>query len=435
MQIKRKCLMVLSLIMTAALLGSCGWKGRGASIPDDAGTKITPTEIPVTYTPTPFQVREPLVTDVNADAHAVMPLLSGHDEPIWQFAEHNPIEKTISGDSATKADFQIFHTDTQLYIRLNVQDKSKTVTNQVDTSDRVVIFLNEAGDKPAKYAAGDATCTILRDGRIVYGTGCDSSHMKAVGFETDNGYVVEVTMSLVAVTVIPDTVVGFDVQVIDLDGDKIVKKLAWNDTSDKTATTLTGIGSLALEKDNNTGRFPSPVIDGEDEELWSISQAFPLQNPAWGDKGTEAEFRILWDTGKVYLKIDVKDATPNSEGMVMTRKDCVEVFLCGDGTKSDKYREGKDLHIRIGRDGALECGNGINASAVTYQVKSNESGYTVEVMLPAPKESMVCGGFLGLDIHVNDSEGEGQRNRILTWSDTSLMTYTDLSAVGTINLK
>ncbi|MBO4324759.1 MAG: hypothetical protein J5845_05110 [Lachnospiraceae bacterium] len=434
MRIKRICLAALSLIMTAALLSACGWKGRGASIPDDAGAKITPTEIPVTYTPTPFQVREPLVTDVNADAHAVMPLLSGYDEPVWQFAERRPIEKTIVGGSATTADFQVFHTDTQLYIRLNVQDKTRTITNQADTSDRVMIFLNEAGDKPAKYAAGDATCTILRDGRIVYGTGCDSSHMKAVGFETDNGYVVEVTMPLVAVTVIPDTEIGFDVTVIDLDGDKVVKKLAWNDTSDKTATNLTGIGTLALEKDN-AGRFPKPVMDGEVEELWDASQAFPLQNPAWGDKGTEAEFRILWDTDRVYLLIDVKDNTPNSEGMVMTRKDCVEVFLCGDGTKSETYREGKDLHVRIGRDGALECGNGIKASALTYEVKGTDTGYTVEVSLPAPKASMTFGGFLGLDIHVNDSEGEGQRNRILTWSDTSLKTYTDLSAVGTINLK
>lgn len=421
------------LVSALCLSVSCGWKDRGATIPDEA-VYMTPTGIPVTYTPTPFQTREPAVAPVNADANSIIPQLSGFDEPVWQFAKHNEISKTVSGSSDTKADFQMYHTDSLLYIRVNVQDKTRTVTNQAETSDHIAVFLNEAGDKPKKYAAGDCMCTVLRDGRLVYGTGCDAAHMKAVGFDTEQGYVVELILPLVSITAKEGVEIGFDIQITDLDNDKTVKKLAWSDTSGRTETNLNGVGTVKLDSET-AGRLPKPEIDAIAEDLWETAALNPLRNIAWGDRGAEATFRILWDTYRIYLLIRVTDETPNSEGILMTRKDSVEVFLCGDGTKSDTYREGKDMHFRIGRDGAIECGNGATASALSYKVTGDEKGYVVELSVPVPKESLVHGGFLGLDIHVNDSEGEGQRNKILTWSDTGLKTFEDLSNVGTINLK
>ena len=429
----RKGILLTALLLCTGVLASCGWKDRGPNIPDSNLTP-TPTPLAVTYTPTPYQARQPLVPSVNADAYSVVPRFSGLDEPVWKTAKSFPIEKTVTETGDTKADAQIFYSDNLLYIRVNVEDTTRTITNTVDKSDHVKVYLNEKADCPGEYAAGDCYCTVLRDGRLVYGPGCDTAKMKAVGFDTGNGYVIQVLMPLTTVKATKGTKLGFDIVVTDLDGDMVVKKLAFCDTSGKTDRDLSGIGVLELGKDT-TSALPKPVIDGKEEALWETVSYIPLQNPAWGKDGAEAGFKVMWDTDRLYLLIQVSDDTPNSEGTVMTRKDSVEVFLCGDGSKSETYRKGKDMHVRIGRDGGLECGNGASVSAIEYKVTGNAEGYLVEVSLPVPKESMEHGNFLGLDIHVNDSEGEGQRNKILTWSDTTLLTNKDLSDVGTINIK
>lgn len=429
----RKGILLAVLWIAAYLTVACGWKDRGPNIPDSDFTP-TPTPLAVTYTPTPYQPKQPLVPSVNADAYSVVPGLSGADDPVWKVVGHVPVEQSADVNGNTKADAQVLFTSNLLYVRINVEDSTCTITNTVEHSDHVKVYLNEKGDRPGDYAAGDCYCTVLRDGRLVYGTGCDTEHMKAVGFETETGYVVELLMPMTTISAKAGTKIGFDIVITDLDGDRLVKRLAYKDTSGKTDRDFSGIGELTLGKEG-TAQLPKPVIDGADEDLWKTIEYIPLQNPAWGKDGAEAGFKILWDQERIYLLIQVTDGTPNSEGTVMTRKDSVEVFLCGDASKSESYRKGKDMHVRIGRDGGLECGNGASVSALEYKVTGDDKGYLVEVSLPVPKESMVRGGYIGLDIHVNDSEGEGQRNKILTWSDTSLLTNKDLSGVGTINIK
>lgn len=422
-------------LLLIVLLGGCGYRGKGPTI-DKVEPSATPvTQLP-TYSPTPLILKEPVASDVVAAANHITPSLSGKFEDVWNYAEKIPLEQFVRGKGDTTAYYQMFWSEHMLYIRAEISDNS-AAENHGSHYDSVSVYLNENNSKPAKYGVGDSYCTVRRDGLFTPGTGCDAQNTKGIVYETSSGYAVEFAVPLLTVSGKEGLLLGFDIGFADYDDDEINKIMQWSDKTGRTSGSLRNVGTVTLGKGGNgtIAPLPSVKIDGYEEDLWKLSESNVLENVSWGENGASVNFRTLHDDKLLYLFVHVDDNTVVTDGEVMTRKDSVELFLRSDNESSPDYREGKDMHVRIDRNGVLQCQNGADSSLFEYRVQPTEQGYDVEMAVRIPWNLNGDDASIGFDIHVNDSFSVGQRDYIVTWSDPSLQTYTDMSHLGKILLK
>lgn len=191
------------------------------------------------------------------------------------------------------------------------------------------------------------------------------------------------------------------------------------------------------EKSEKTAEVKSHAIikvDGIIEDLWSEIEAIPVQNVSWGENGATGSFKAYWDKSELYILVEVSDTTPDTKATKFSRKDCVEVFLNENGNKPAEYGPG-DCHYKISRAGEIELGNGGSEDLISYAVSDAEDSYKVEIGIPFTVLKPRFGSMIGFDVRINDSQNDQYRDYMTQWSDTSMYTYSDLSKIGTLNLK
>lgn len=397
-----------------------------------SGEIIVPkTTIAPTFTPTPFPEIVPLEEDVTAVAYATYPLLSGQSEPVWSYVNRTRIEKVSYGSGDCGAFFSYFWNTDKLYVRVIVNDSTNSVGNKPKDGDNVSLFLNESNVKPKKYGNGDLYLIAGRDGTITYGPGCNQEEIKTVCYEKDSGYVVEFCIPFVTIRGSLDVSFGFDLRVEDFANGSLVQTLCYQDISNKTESTLEGVGEIVCDAKHKI----IDLMPGDSRsELWDMAPYVKLNNTAYGTEGATAKFRLLYDDKYLYILVNVYDKTEDTDSVLMTRKDGVEIFINWDNLKPLVYRSGYDMHYRISRDANISYESGADEEAFQCVVHSDDSGYSVSAAIRL-NDVVFSDNALGLDVHVNDSFGSQMRDYIVVWSDISLLTYSNLSKVGTVKLK
>ncbi len=176
------------------------------------------------------------------------------------------------------------------------------------------------------------------------------------------------------------------------------------------------------------------IIVGEDNtEIWKKQNSEKIANVANGDHGASAEFKAVWDEDYLYIRAEVTDNTPDTSAADYVNQDSIEVYINEENSKTATYGKG-DKHYLITRDNQVEAEAGTDIKLLKSNVTSDKNGYVVELAIPITSITMQQGSQIGFDIQVNDSHGNGLRNYILKWSDTSLTTDQSLERVGTIIL-
>ncbi len=184
----------------------------------------------------------------------------------------------------------------------------------------------------------------------------------------------------------------------------------------------------------SVGKLSTIRVDGREETFWSYCNEFTLNNVILGDADTAATFKAAWDSEYLYLFVKVTDDTYDVSSELYTRKDGIEIFFNESNAKTEEYATG-DQHYQIARDGSIQYGNGASENLIRYKVIETEDGYLAEIAIAFVLEEGTRDSLVGLDIRINDSFGEGMRDYIVQWSDTTLLTYTDLSKIGTMILR
>lgn len=392
------------------------------------GAQTVPSAPIVTFTPTPFVANSPVETDVRAVVYSTKPLIQPFPEPVFAYVDAIPLK--TDRESPTSGSFRYYVAENGLYLQIHVNDVTFSKAEspeQVDTADFIAVYLNERGNKPAKYAVGDCFLKIGRGNVIFKGTGIATGQTKAVCYEVADGYEAEVFLPFLTIRGSEAVTVGLEIGFTDFDGEKAVCKGYLNDKSGKTDTTMKNIGLMKLEN-----RFSGIAVDGRSDAVWELSEFTVLKNRAYGNSGANARFRVLTDGDRLYFMIQVDDNTPDTGSEIKTRKDGIELFVSFTGEKHEAYNAGTDMHFRISRDGIVSCENGADGSVITYIVYDRSSGYDVEIAMQIPDTELP--ETIGFDLHVNDSFGSGMRDSVLCWSDTSLMTFENLSNLGTLSL-
>ncbi len=211
------------------------------------------------------------------------------------------------------------------------------------------------------------------------------------------------------------------------------------------------------------------TVDGEMDEVWRIAPVSEIAHAKAGAASadwvtdTKGTLRALWNGEKLWLLVDIADATPAYSGNpalgaqrsvggynYFTGKNDPNTYASEDGVefaldfwndKIDKFqdddglftitREGKrtyELNGMVTNHSSLhametnrEYSNRVTAWAV--KEKADGSGYTVELQLQLFGTELKNGTKLGLDVMIGDSPADGQPRRArVYWShdDNSL---------------
>jgi hypothetical protein len=166
-----------------------------------------------------------------------------------------------------------------------------------------------------------------------------------------------------------------------------------------------------------------PVVDGVAEPAWSKAVSRRLERskaelPQAGD--LQGSFRALWDDEALYLFVEVLDDQKVRNQAVPWLDDSVEIYVDGDGSRSETYDAADHQYVFGWNDPAVHEPRGAGQGrGVRFAQADWEHGYRFEIALPwtAIGSRPVAGRPIGLDVHVNDNDGSGRESKLM-WSDT-----------------
>gem|GEM_PF-327895 len=183
-----------------------------------------------------------------------------------------------------------------------------------------------------------------------------------------------------------------------------------------------------------------PEIDAVMEPQWMEVSPLILENLTSGQIDDEADLsawsRGVWDDENLYLFVRVQDDKISTQSGVDYLRDGIEIYIDADNSKSDFYVEDEfQLRVVLNETG-IYSDIGVPLSATTSIYEITENGYDLELALPWSKLNGLAraGQFLGLDIHVNDSDSV-TRNAKIAWHCKLDNAYRSPRNFGTLRLE
>ena len=167
----------------------------------------------------------------------------------------------------------------------------------------------------------------------------------------------------------------------------------------------------------------APVIDGIADDAWSAAEKIKLTNvlykPASSPNDLSANFKTMWDQNNLYLFVDVADDVLKNDASNPWDNDSVEVFIDATNGKAASYGPTDYSYIFIWDKTSpkIQETKQNRTEGVQYAMVTTNTGYQLEVKFPwstlgtKPR----TGAKIGLDVHVNDNDTGGKRDKKITW--------------------
>jgi hypothetical protein len=188
-----------------------------------------------------------------------------------------------------------------------------------------------------------------------------------------------------------------------------------------------------------------PVIDGKEDDVWSIAPRYKIANVMKSFSSGEAclspsspndlsaEYKAMWDESNLYLLVDVTDDvlvndTNHDQSITLPSgstavpwwyDDCIEVYIDADNSKSNQYdNDDAEYHFDWDRTHPTmgthqQHGRMEN---IEFAIVTTEKGYRTEIKFSwatlGKKPSV--GATIGLDVQVNDNDN-GKRDHKIAW--------------------
>lgn len=295
------------------------------------------------------------------------------------------------------------------------------------------------------FVLGYGNGTIVEDGSTGNPTGF---YGRTVA--TQDGYTAELALPLAFLGIRAErgTRLGIEVIVNDDDGGGTLEhQLSWQARLPGAAVdpSVFGVGELIETLAPPPIPYTATPIrpDGFIGSRWRGSPIYTLDNSFYETivdaDDLSATWRALWDDDNLYLAVYVRDDDLRNDSPDWFRDDGVEIYLDLDNSKLGSYGP-NDYQLSVdfetgetmvvGRQGALGPG------AVADIWRSGNGDYSIEVALPwtALNATPEAGLFIGIDVHVQDDDGGGNRNSKLTWYAPTDEAFRNPSLFGTAYL-
>jgi Carbohydrate family 9 binding domain-like/Concanavalin A-like lectin/glucanases superfamily/Tetratricopeptide repeat len=169
-----------------------------------------------------------------------------------------------------------------------------------------------------------------------------------------------------------------------------------------------------------------PNIDGKMDDVWNSARPFKLANvliESPSGKHATAEYRGLWDANNLYILVDVTDHTLHHDRNVAKYDtDGIEIYLDATDAKSTEFSD-TDYEYDFNWDRTApemqEYKHG-RTNGVRYALITTDEGYRLEAAFPWSTlgTKPAAGARIGLDVHVNDNQGNGKRDAKISWHDS-----------------
>jgi len=180
-------------------------------------------------------------------------------------------------------------------------------------------------------------------------------------------------------------------------------------------------------------------IDGNIDDAWNDAKTMLINKLALGKRDSQNDlsgsFKVLWDQQNLYLLVEVTDDLKLHNSDQGYENDGIEVYMDYDNSKSDFYEE-NDFRFRyVWSEEKLRANFGQLGPGIKGAQKDTQDGYIMEIAFAwndlgcKPRE----GKFIGIDVHVNDSDGHSREGKI-TWKAKRDRSYRSPSYLGALKL-
>jgi hypothetical protein len=186
----------------------------------------------------------------------------------------------------------------------------------------------------------------------------------------------------------------------------------------------------------------APVIDQTVESAWSIAPVRSISHVTIGGlpAGYSGQWRALYDNTKLYILVQVNDATKvNDSGGSWYDDDAVELFIDADNSKGTSYDGVNDFQLGFRwNDNTIHAGGNsvTNTTGVQYSLYATGTGYNLEAAIPWSTLGAVpsIGKPIGLDVQLDNDDNGGTRDAQVASFATTTTAFQNPSVFGTVYL-
>lgn len=184
------------------------------------------------------------------------------------------------------------------------------------------------------------------------------------------------------------------------------------------------------------------VIDGNLDPAWATASApQSISKYVFGASvnNFDAQFRAFWSPLGLHILVIVEDAqrVNDSEGQASYDDDTVEVYIDADGSRGTTLDGMNDHHFLFGWNDTVPQNVSLRrVEGVVYGQNQAANGYGIEITFPwiTLGTTANAGKVFGLDVHVNDDDNGGLRERKVAWFTTQDTSFRDPSSYGRVRL-
>jgi len=182
-----------------------------------------------------------------------------------------------------------------------------------------------------------------------------------------------------------------------------------------------------------------PVIDGQIDPAWIAAADIPINRVILGDRKSEADcsgsFRMLWDEKGLYFLIRVRDGLKSDKNGQDYERDGIEIYIDTDNDKPEFYGDDEFQFRYNWHESSVVAAGGSAGPGIRAGQTDTDDGYCMEAVFPweVIGGKRKAGEFVGIDVHVNDSDGLGRECKI-AWKARRDVSHQDPSAFGTVVL-
>ena len=153
-----------------------------------------------------------------------------------------------------------------------------------------------------------------------------------------------------------------------------------------------------------------------------------------GQSGSTGLVKTLWDSQYLYLYAIVTDKLLSKAANNAYEQDSFEVFIDQNNAKTTTYQV-DDGQYRINFDNETTFNGGASPDLLTSATKITPDGYIVELAIKFDAIEPQEGMLIGFDVQVNNDEnGNGIRDSVVTWNDSTHQGYQNTSGLGVLLL-
>ncbi len=186
----------------------------------------------------------------------------------------------------------------------------------------------------------------------------------------------------------------------------------------------------------------SPVIDGIEDDVWSVADRNKLTNvvysPLSSPNDLSADYKIMWDANNLYLLADVTDDVLKNDADEAWENDAVEVFIDADNSKAASYGQNDYQYVFVWDKTSprIQEVKHQHTEGVQFAFSTTGTGYRAEIKFPWSTLGTKphTGSKIGLDVHVVDNDKGGKRDRKLIWHGAQDNAWENPRAFGNAEL-